>query len=62
LHAQQVTQSWPAESPPARSCGREHSRGLGVSQFGQSGDISDLYPHHGVAAETIVGAALDLCD
>jgi pyruvate dehydrogenase E1 component len=33
---------------------------LGVSQFGQSGDISDLYRHHGVDAETIVGAALDV--
>jgi pyruvate dehydrogenase E1 component len=33
---------------------------LGVSQFGQSGDISDLYRHHGIDAETIVGAALDL--
>jgi pyruvate dehydrogenase E1 component len=33
---------------------------LGVSQFGQSGDIADLYRHHGVDAETIVGAALDL--
>jgi pyruvate dehydrogenase E1 component len=33
---------------------------LGVSQFGQSGDISDLYRHHGVDTETIVGAALDL--
>jgi pyruvate dehydrogenase E1 component len=33
---------------------------LGVSQFGQSGDIGDLYRHHGIDAETIVGAALDL--
>ncbi len=33
---------------------------LGVSQFGQSGDIADLYRHHGLDAETIVGAALDL--
>ena len=33
---------------------------LGVAQFGQSGDIADLYRHHGVDAETIVGAALDL--
>jgi pyruvate dehydrogenase E1 component len=33
---------------------------LGVSQFGQSGDITDLYRHHGVDAETVVGAALDL--
>jgi pyruvate dehydrogenase E1 component len=33
---------------------------LGVSQFGQSGDIVDLYRHHGVDADTIVGAALDL--
>ena len=33
---------------------------LGVSRFGQSGDIGDLYRHHGIDAETIVGAALDL--
>jgi pyruvate dehydrogenase E1 component len=33
---------------------------LGVSDFGQSGDIADLYRHHGVDPETIVGAALDL--
>ena len=33
---------------------------LGVREFGQSGDISDLYPHHGIDAETIVGAAADL--
>jgi pyruvate dehydrogenase E1 component len=33
---------------------------LGVSQFGQSGDITDLYRHHGIDSETIVGAALDL--
>jgi pyruvate dehydrogenase E1 component len=33
---------------------------LGVSEFGQSGDISDLYRHHGVDVDTIVGAALDL--
>jgi pyruvate dehydrogenase E1 component len=33
---------------------------LGVSRFGQSGDIGDLYRHHGIDAETIVGAALDV--
>jgi pyruvate dehydrogenase E1 component len=33
---------------------------LGVTEFGQSGDIGDLYPHHGIDAETIAGAALDL--
>jgi pyruvate dehydrogenase E1 component len=33
---------------------------LGVSDFGQSGDISDLYEHHGIDVDTIVGAALDL--
>jgi pyruvate dehydrogenase E1 component len=33
---------------------------LGVSDFGQSGDIADLYRHPGIDAETIVGAALDL--
>jgi pyruvate dehydrogenase E1 component len=33
---------------------------LGVSDFGQSGDVQDLYRHFGIDAETIVGAALDL--
>jgi pyruvate dehydrogenase E1 component len=33
---------------------------LGVTEFGQSGDIGDLYRHHGIDAETIVGAALDV--
>ena len=45
--------SWPA-------CTARRSPASGVSQFGQSGDIADLYRHHGVDAETIVGAALDL--
>jgi pyruvate dehydrogenase E1 component len=33
---------------------------LGVTEFGQSGDITDLYAHHGIDAETIGGAALDV--
>jgi pyruvate dehydrogenase E1 component len=33
---------------------------LGVTQFGQSGDLEDVYRHHGIDAETVVGAALDL--
>ena len=33
---------------------------LGVAQFGQSGDLPDVYRHHEIDAETIVGAALDL--
>ena len=33
---------------------------LGVEDFGQSGDIEDLYAHYGIDTETIVGAALDL--
>jgi pyruvate dehydrogenase E1 component len=33
---------------------------LGVADFGQSGDLEDLYRHHGIDTETIVGAALDL--
>jgi pyruvate dehydrogenase E1 component len=33
---------------------------LGVSAFGQSGDIGELYRFHGIDAETVVGAALDL--
>jgi pyruvate dehydrogenase E1 component len=33
---------------------------LGVDDFGQSGDVDDLYAHFGIDADTIVGAALDL--
>jgi pyruvate dehydrogenase E1 component len=33
---------------------------LGVDDFGQSGDVGDLYVHFGIDAETIVGAAADL--
>ncbi|MFD0683496.1 transketolase-like TK C-terminal-containing protein [Actinomadura fibrosa] len=33
---------------------------LGVSSFGQSGDLDDLYRHHGIDADSIVAAALDL--
>ena len=32
---------------------------LGVTEFGQSGDIDDLYRHHGIDTETIVDAGLD---
>ena len=33
---------------------------LGVQRFGQSGDLAELYEHHQIDAESIVGAALDL--
>jgi len=33
---------------------------LGVQRFGQSGDLDDLYEHHAIDAESVVGAALDL--
>ncbi len=33
---------------------------LGVQRFGQSGDIGELYEHHEIDAESILGAALDL--
>jgi pyruvate dehydrogenase E1 component len=35
---------------------------LGVSDFGQSGDVEDLYRHVGIDTDTIVGAALDLLE
>jgi len=35
---------------------------LGVSDFGQSGDVDDLYRHFGIDADTVVGAAWDLID
>jgi pyruvate dehydrogenase E1 component len=33
---------------------------LGVQDFGQSGDVQDLYRYFGIDAATIAGAALDL--
>ena len=33
---------------------------LGVANFGQSGDLDDLYEHYGIDVETIIGAALDV--
>ncbi|HJZ36743.1 MAG TPA: 1-deoxy-D-xylulose-5-phosphate synthase N-terminal domain-containing protein [Solirubrobacterales bacterium] len=33
---------------------------LGVDDFGQSGDVDDLFRYFGIDAETIVGAAVDL--
>jgi len=35
---------------------------LGVTQFGQSGSIEDVYRHHGIDTDSIVAAALDLVD
>ena len=35
---------------------------LGVSDFGQSGDVEDLYRHFGIDTDTIIGAALDLME
>ncbi|MEA2213413.1 MAG: pyruvate dehydrogenase component [Solirubrobacteraceae bacterium] len=35
---------------------------LGVSDFGQSGDVEDLYRYFGLDSGTIVGAALDLLE
>jgi pyruvate dehydrogenase E1 component len=32
---------------------------LGVTRFGQSGDLGEVYAHHEIDAETIIGAALD---
>jgi pyruvate dehydrogenase E1 component len=36
--------------------------GLGVSDFGRSGDVDDLYRAFGIDTSTIVGAAWDLLD
>ena len=36
--------------------------GLGVSDFGRSGDVGDLYRAFGIDTATIVGAAWDLLD
>ena len=31
-----------------------------MTRFGQSGDLDDVYGHHEINAETVIGAALDL--
>ncbi|NEE51746.1 pyruvate dehydrogenase, partial [Streptomyces sp. SID8455] len=33
---------------------------LGVTRFGQSGALDDVYRHHGIDTESVVRAALDL--
>jgi pyruvate dehydrogenase E1 component len=35
---------------------------LGVSSFGQSGDLASVLRHHRIDADSIVGATLDLVD
>ena len=44
----------------ARRCACAPIAASGVDDFGQSGDVDDLYRDFGIDAETIVGAALDL--
>ena len=45
---------------------RRGARGPGQlprrQRFGQSGDLAELYEHHQIDAESVVGAALDLLD
>ncbi|MEU6258536.1 pyruvate dehydrogenase [Streptomyces sp. NPDC047043] len=41
---------------------RVRTTALGVTRFGQSGCIEDVYRHHGLDADSIVRAALDLTD
>jgi pyruvate dehydrogenase E1 component len=35
---------------------------LGVSKFGQSGDLESVYRYHGLDTDAVVAAALDLLD
>jgi pyruvate dehydrogenase E1 component len=35
---------------------------LGVTKFGQSGDLASVYALHGLDTDTVIGAALDLVD
>jgi pyruvate dehydrogenase E1 component len=40
--------------------GRIPITNIGVERFGQAGSLEDVYAHHGLDPETIVGAAVDL--
>lgn len=33
---------------------------LGVTRFGQSGDLHDVHRHHGLDTDSVIRAALDL--
>jgi pyruvate dehydrogenase E1 component len=44
------------------SINRVKSRNLGVSHFGQAGDLQSVYRYHGVDTASIVQSALDLAD
>jgi pyruvate dehydrogenase E1 component len=35
---------------------------LGVTRFGQSGDLDSVYRYHGLDVDSLIGAALDLVD
>jgi pyruvate dehydrogenase E1 component len=35
---------------------------LGVTRFGQSGDLDRVYRQHGLDTDTVIGAALNLVD
>jgi pyruvate dehydrogenase E1 component len=35
---------------------------LGVTRFGQSGDLDDIYRYHGLDTDSIIAASLDLVD
>jgi pyruvate dehydrogenase E1 component len=39
---------------------RVASTSLGVTRFGQSGGLEDVYRYHGIDADSIVRAALDI--
>lgn len=41
---------------------RVPSAHLGVTGFGQSGDLDSVYAYHGIDTDSIIGAALDLID
>ena len=56
-----------ARRPPAHVVVPRHHQprpisSLGVNDFGQVGDVADLYRHFGIDTATIVGAAWDLLD
>ena len=57
---------WPTATPHTLSfLGAVHAvpvASLGVQRFGQSGDLEELYEHHGIDTESVVGAALDLLE
>jgi hypothetical protein len=55
-----ITRLHPADLAFLATINRVPTTALGVTRFGQSGSLENVYRHHGIDADSIIRAALDL--